>query len=174
MFINEHYQRRGKKGVIDILIKMKEVINKNDIYDTERITKETAKDIIKDLDPQDEIGQIEAIYQWVKNNLKYVRDIKGKEEITYPYLILKAIKEGRNYHSSDCDDFAILTCALLRSIGFLTRIEVIAYKSKRYNHARCSVYSQTLKRWLPLETTSRTLPVGKGFKSELPILTISL
>ncbi len=174
MEINELYQRKGKNGVIDILLAMKKVVLDNDKWDKERITKETAKNITKDREPRDEIGIISDIFHWVKTNVKYYRDIKGKEEITYPYLILQAIRDNRNFYSSDCDDIAVLLSALLRSIGFRTRLEVVALRIPQYNHARCSVYSETLNKWLTLEGTSKSSKVGDAFPSRLAILMVEV
>lgn len=174
MNVEERYIRYGKKGIIDILLAMKEVVLKNEKYDTNLITKETAKRITYSRRPTDEIGIITDIFNWVRSNIKYYRDSKGREEITYPYIILSAIREGRLNFTSDCDDIAVLLASMLKSLGFKVRLEIIALNKSVYNHARVSVYSEKLKRWLPLEGTSKSLVVGQGFKSRLPILSAEI
>lgn len=164
MSVDIIFQSKGDKGIIETMYKMRELILKTD---TNRIVKTKAKEIIANISPTDELGQIRAIFNWVRNNVKYVRDYQGIEELTSPDIIINDINNKRNTYSSDCDDMAMLLCALLRSVGFRTRIEVIALKNdKAYDHARCAVFSQTLNRWLPLEATSPTKDIGDGFHSK--------
>jgi transglutaminase-like putative cysteine protease len=165
----------GDKGIKEILLKMKDIIIKSDVEDKDRIIKRYSKMIVSSIPVKDEIGQINAILQWVRKHIKYVPDIYQVEEITPPHILLSMYDKGNLGFSSDCDDMALLTASLLRAIGFKVRLEAVAIKHKnRYDHARLSVYSQTLKRWLTLEPTSKTLPIGQGFKSYRNILAVEL
>jgi transglutaminase-like putative cysteine protease len=165
----------GDQGIKEILLKMKEMVLKSDLDDTDRIVKRYAKSIIAKVPITDELAQINAILQWVRENIRYTPDIYQVEEITSPHILLSMFEKGNMGFSSDCDDMALLTASLLRSIGFKTRLEAVAIKHKdRYDHARVSVFSNTYKKWLPLEPTSKSLPIGKGFKSYKNILAVEL
>ena len=109
----------GSKGIDQTLVFMKVLILESDHY---RIVKETASSIIKGCSPVDYRCQITKIFEWVKNNFDYVRDINGVEEVTAPHIILHNIINGGTGASSDCDDFAVLLGALLRAVGFKVRV----------------------------------------------------
>jgi transglutaminase-like putative cysteine protease len=165
----------GDKGIKEILLKMKDIIIQSDVDDKDRIIKRYAKMITSSVPIRDELGQINAILQWVRDHIRYAPDTYQVEEITSPHILLSMYEKGNMGFSSDCDDMALLTASLLRAIGFKVRLEAVAVKHKdRYDHARVSVYSQTLRRWLTLEPTSKSLPVGKGFKSYRNILAVEL
>ena len=162
----------GDTSVEATLLFMKQLILKSDMEDKERLIKETAKNIVKDIPSSDHYGQIKAITRWVRLNLKYARDIYGVEELTSPYRIIYNILNGRNTHSSDCDDFAILLAALLRALGFRTRLEAIAVQTQNYNHARMAVYIGGS--WVVIEGTKPQYPVGQALPSTMPILAVEV
>ena len=64
-------------------------------------------------------GEVRAIYAAVKRNVRFTRDIRGKET-------LHAAREIIRLQIGDCDDFTILLCALLETVGVRTRIKTIA------------------------------------------------
>jgi len=149
MKIHKFDQLHGESGIRQTLYAIKKLVIESDKH---RIVKETAKNIITECSPDDQFCIVSAIANWINRKVKYVKDINGVEEITAPYIILEQLKTGNNEYSSDCDDIAALACALLRAVGFKTRIEAIAHKSDFYNHARCSVFIRK-KGWLALEIT---------------------
>ena len=170
--IRKIYQSSGEKGIKEVLIKMKDLIISSD---NSRVVKQKAISIIKNVRPDDEYSQIDRIFQWVKDNVKYVRDISGVEELTAPQQILISLNKGIIDFSSDCDDMAMLLSALLRSVGFKTRLEIVALKSdKEYDHARVSVFYNKRKMWLPLEATFKFSRIGDGFASKRNILTLEI
>lgn len=60
-----------------------------------------------------------AIQDWVRSNITYVHDMKGTELFQEAYKTLE-IKAG------DCDDQAILTAALLMSVGITVKIILLS------------------------------------------------
>ena len=64
-------------------------------------------------------GEVRAIYAAVKRNVRFTRDIRGKET-------LHAAREIIRLQIGDCNDFTILLCALLETVGVRTRIKTIA------------------------------------------------
>jgi transglutaminase-like putative cysteine protease len=64
-------------------------------------------------------GECRAVYQSVLRNMRFTRDIRGKET-------LHAARELVRLQMGDCDDYTILMCSLLESIGYQTRIITVA------------------------------------------------
>lgn len=162
----------GNNQVEATLLYMKQLIIKSDTEDKERIIKETAKNAVAHVNPSDHLGQVKAIVAHVRKTLPYVRDIHAVEELTSPYRIAYNIREGRNTHSSDCDDHAIYIAALLRVIGFRTRLEALSVQGRNYDHARVSVLLGG--KWVVIEGTKRAFPVGQALPSKLPIMAVEV
>jgi transglutaminase-like putative cysteine protease len=148
---------------------MRDLVKKSDNY---RIVKNTAAYLIKDIDPRNKPNQIRAIFNYVQTYMRYVADIAKVEEITAPWLHLaKIAKQGWSF--GDCDDFATLTAALLRSVGFQMAFSAIATgrKGELFDHVRAQVKFND--QWLPLEATAKgrepgwTLPKVKELVLEL-------
>ncbi|MEM5806978.1 MAG: transglutaminase family protein [Candidatus Aenigmatarchaeota archaeon] len=161
-------QSMGDDGIRETLLKMRELIYNTD---KNRIVKEKARQLIKDISPLDYEKQIEVIFRWVTNNVKYVRDIRGVEELTSPDIIIENIEKKQETHSSDCDDIAMLLSALLRAVGFKTRLEAIAlHNNIAYDHARVSVLNPKTNKWIALEGTTKDKPIGFRFQSKREII----
>lgn len=73
-------------------------------------------------------GELVAIHNWVRDNIRYTRDVQGQETLCPPEEIAFNSKAG------DCDDMAMLDAALLASIGFSTRFKVIGVTPNSYSH----------------------------------------
>ena len=94
--------------------------------------------------------EIRAIFNFVKNNIRYVRDTRGIELLHQPDKLLQ-IEQG------DCDDKTILLCSLLESIGHPTRIEAIAQTNPlSFGHVFCA--TKLGNNWLPLDATEPRAP----------------
>jgi transglutaminase-like putative cysteine protease len=165
-------QSRGEEGIKETLVAMRKLVFASD---DNRIIKEKARKLIAGISPSDFRGQIEAIFRWVQKKMSYVRDYRGVEELTRPDRIVYNLDNNIETHSSDCDDFAMVLAALLRSIGFTTRFEAVAVKtSEGYDHARVAVYSVEDNGWLVLEGTRKNANPGFRLPSNKPVLTLEL
>ncbi len=76
---------------------------------------DTAAEIISDLAPMNYVGEAQAIWLFVRDNVRYVEDPSGDDHFQGPTVTMAR-------HAGDCDDQVILLACLLRSIGFRTRI----------------------------------------------------
>jgi transglutaminase-like putative cysteine protease len=95
--------------------------------------------------------EVNAIQEWVKRNIRYIRDIRGIETLHDPVTLLK-LRQG------DCDDQSILVAALLESIGHPAQFVALSFRPGEFAH----VYTETLmgRRWVSVETTE---PVKVGW-----------
>lgn len=112
---------------------------------------------------KDYLSEIKTVHAFVRDQIRYVRDINGVETLHHPDFILQN-KYG------DCDDKTILTCAMLESIGCKTRITVLDTSGFGYCHVIPEVFYGG--RWIPLEVTEPVNigwlpPVVKSFSVEV-------
>lgn len=103
-----------------------------------------ALDIVHALPSKAWKAEVEAIYNWVDENIRFVRDVRDIETLATPEKTLE-FKQG------DCDDQAILLASLLESIGHPTRFVAVGFSPGHFSH----VLTETKigDNWVPLETT---------------------
>lgn len=112
-----------------------------------------ARSIVAGLRQKDYRGEAARIHAFVRDRIRYVRDIRGIETLQTPEKTLE-IGQG------DCDDKSTLLATLLEVIGHPTRFVAVGIApSTRISH----VYVETRlgNRWVPAETTE-PWPFGKG------------
>lgn len=90
----------------------------------------------------DQLGQIRAICEWTRRNIRFRNDPVGSEALRTPDLTLE-------WKAGDCDDYATLIAALLESLGIRTRL-VAAATNPRHPAAFTHVWPEALLkgRWL--------------------------
>lgn len=111
-----------------------------------------ALSIVSGLPGKDFVAEIKSIHSWVRNNIRYVKDILDVETLHTAEKMLE-IRQG------DCDDQSILIASLLGAIGHQTRFVAISMRPGKFSH----VYTEVKYRdkWLPVETTE---PVAAGWQ----------
>lgn len=76
---------------------------------------------------RDWLGEIKAVFDYVRKNVRFTRDPHDLELFQKPRRTLET-------KIADCDDLTILSCALLQSIGYPVFIRVIGINSKSFSH----------------------------------------
>lgn len=89
------------------------------------------------------IDFVTLLQRFVRDEIRYVRDIHGVEMLQTPTRTLQ-IRTG------DCDDKSTLLASLLASIGLPTRFLALGFDSGPFTHVIAEVKLGT--RWIPLET----------------------
>ena len=123
--------------------------------------RQTAVLLTQNLPQKDREEEIKALYRFVRDRIRYVRDIRGVETLHTADRILEN-KQG------DCDDKSVLLASLLESLGFQTRFTAIGFSPPKKLFGKLSAvgYSHVLPEvllrgeWIALETTE---PVGLGW-----------
>lgn len=101
---------------------------------------------------KDYLAEARAVHAWVRDNVRYVRDIRGVETLhTAPRILAQ--------RAGDCDDKTVLVGALLTSIGHRVRLVAVGFDGRGYSHVYPEAYIG--RRWWPLETTE-PWPFGQG------------
>ena len=110
--------------------------------------------IIADLAPNDKLGELQAIHDFVKYNVRYTKDPYGMEYIQTPPLLLRQI-EMREQPAGDCDDMTTLSLSMMKSIGYPVATKITSYSpDRKFSHIYGLVFVNN--KWIPTDTTVRT------------------
>lgn len=107
----------------------------------------------------DHLGEARAIGEAVYRNVRFTRDVYGKET-------LHAAREVARLRIGDCDDFVILICSLLGTIGHKTRIVTVSNHPEdpsQFSHVYPETYVNS--RWVPVDFARRSPEFGKAPES---------
>lgn len=77
------------------------------------------------------LDEAKAIGRFVKDKVRYVRDITGVETLHDPLMLIEQIKEGTA--QGDCDDISLLIATLLLSIGHYPYFRIIKHANSGIN-----------------------------------------
>lgn len=138
----------GARGTLETLKLMRALVRegKRNLF-----VRQTATALISDLRQKDFAGEVKRIHAFVRDKIRYVKDIRGIETLHTPEKILE-------FGQGDCDDKSILVATLLEVIGHPTRFVAMGFK----NGGFCHVYVETKigRKWIGVETTE---PVSFGW-----------
>jgi transglutaminase-like putative cysteine protease len=97
--------------------------------------------------PKDRFGEVCALFDWVRRNIRYTRDIFRVE-------LLHTARRMLELQAGDCDDMTILLGALLTSVGHPVRLVLAGFRADRphvYSHVYPEV--QVKGRWMAIDPT---------------------
>ena len=111
------------------------------------------------------VETIVPIFVWIKSRTQYVLDPVNVEMFTSPRKMLERIRESGRAEE-DCDGLALLTAAMLGSVGHKVRIALMDLNADdELDHAICQVYDENTNQWLNADTSS-TNPLGWEVSSD--------
>ena len=97
-------------------------------YSVHPEVRKLASKLIRGCKDYDTRCELEAIYSFVKNNIRYTEDVSYVDSYHSPLRILEL-------GIADCDDFTILIDSLLASIGWTVGSRIISVKpDKPFHH----------------------------------------
>lgn len=111
----------------------------------------TAEQITQSLPAQDIRREADALFKWVKTNVRYVRDSRDTEKINTAERTLRV-------RCGDCDDMSVLLASLLESIGNKTRFMALGFDGNQYSHVVTQVRLGSA--WVTLDPTVATSTLG--------------
>jgi transglutaminase-like putative cysteine protease len=77
---------------------------------------------------KDPLAELKAIFDYVRENVRYVKDPVDKDLFQHPFRTLQ-------FHAGDCDCYTILIACLVQQIGYPVRMRVVRTKdSQDWNH----------------------------------------
>jgi transglutaminase-like putative cysteine protease len=103
--------------------------------------------------PKDRFAEVCALFNWVRNNIRYTRDIFRVE-------LLHTARRMLELRAGDCDDMTILLGAMLISTGHPVRLALAGFRPKKpraYSHIYPEV--SVKGKWIALDPTMDR-PIG--------------
>jgi hypothetical protein len=101
-----------------------------------------ARDIVQSVPAFDDLAEANALYEWVRRNIRFTKDPVNKETLYPPAELLK-IRAG------DCDDISMLLGTLLMAIGYPARLMTVAAGGDEFSHVY--VEANINGEWIPLD-----------------------
>jgi hypothetical protein len=86
-----------------------------------------ATDIVRSAPAFDDLAEANALYEWVRRNIRFTKDPVNKEKLYPPAELLK-IRAG------DCDDISMLLGTLLMAVGYPARLMTVAAGGDEFSH----------------------------------------
>ena len=99
------------------------------------------------------LDEIRTLFEWVKQNIRYTRDIHRVE-------LLHTARRMLDLRAGDCDDMTILLSAMLKAIGHPIRIVLVGFNPRKpmlFTHIYLEAFCKG--RWIPLDATT-SHPIG--------------
>lgn len=95
---------------------------------------------------KDDAHQARALFEWVRDSVRYVRDVHEVETLALPRITLAR-------RAGDCDDQTVLLASMLEAVGIPTRFVMGAYNSEQFEHVylQCFVAGE----WIDCDATER-------------------
>ena len=103
--------------------------------------------------PKDRFGEIRALFEWVRRNIRYTRDIFQVETLHTARRMLEL-------RAGDCDDMTILLGAMLVATGHPVRLVLAGFRRNR-PHSYSHIYLEVRlgSEWIALDPTMEK-PLG--------------
>lgn len=140
----------GIRGVRETLAVMRAMVNE---YRVNPRMRQAATCAIFLSPEKNDMHEIETLFNLVRDNVRYVRDICDVETLSTPDKTLEGL-------IGDCDDQTTLLCTLLESVGYKTRFVVAAYSApNHYEHVYAQVFVPVFGDWINIDPTERE-PIG--------------
>ena len=128
-----------------------------------RLVRQFTISIIKKrgISPKDYMGEIRALYEYVRDEVDYRRDATFLDTFVTPDRMVRDILFGNG--AADCDDKALLLASMLLHIGQVPRFVLTNnVPGGSYNHIYVQVKNPKSGEWIGLETTE---PVEMGWEA---------
>lgn len=107
----------GAAGIFETLALMRRLVQQ---YKTDPAIRQAALSVAFLTPAQDDAAEVEAVYTFVRDYIRYTKDVFGIETLATPDKTLQ-MRVG------DCDDMTVLLASMLESIGYPTRFVIEGY-----------------------------------------------
>src|SRR5271155_3020216 len=129
----------GDPGVAQTIDQMRSLVNE---ALTDPSILRQAKNIVRSVPAFDDYSEAQALYNWVRANIRFTKDPVDKETL-YPPSEMLQIRSG------DCDDISMLLGTLLMAVGYPARLMTVAANGDEFSHVY--VEGQINGQWIPMD-----------------------
>lgn len=98
----------------------------------------------------DQLAEVRALFEYVRDRIRYVQDVAGVETLASPQMTLQR-------QVGDCDDQATLLATLFEAVGYPTRFVMAGYSGQDFEHVYLQVMAGGF--WINCDPTER-VPLG--------------
>ncbi|MGH7743759.1 MAG: transglutaminase domain-containing protein [Candidatus Dormibacteria bacterium] len=117
----------------------------------------TAAQLVAGCPEKDDVCEASTLHAFVRDNIRYVGDIRNVETIKFPDQTL-------NLGYGDCDDKALLLAALAEAINFSTRFCAVGLNGETYSHVLPQILIRgrgwTSAEVIPIDDAGTRAPFG--------------
>jgi len=107
--------------------------------------------------PKDYVSELRVLHAFVRDHIRYVRDVEGVETLQTPIQTLNVL-------AGDCDDKAMIFNALAGAIGFPTRFAAIGLRGEPFSHVMPQALLENFGDYVNAETILTDPPVELGWE----------
>lgn len=143
----------GPAGVSATLRAMRDLVNR---CKTSLRIRQAATGIAFLTPEKDYAAAAEAIFNFVRDHVRYIRDVNGVETLQSPDITLQL-------QLGDCDDQTTLLASMLESIGYPTRFVVAGYSGDQFDHVYLQAWIND--HWVDMDATE---PHPMGWAAPTP------
>ena len=130
-------------GTRETLVLMRQLVQR---YKKDSMIRDTALSLIQGLPQRDWTGEVRALFEYVRDRIRYARDVNRVETLQTPPVTMEV-------EAGDCDDKSTLLASLLESVGHPSRFVAVGYKAPgAYSHVY--VESKIGENWVSLDPTA--------------------
>lgn len=121
----------GDRGIFQTIRTMRDYVSQ---FKTDPVIRGAAIAAVFHAPEKSDVSECENLFLYVRDNIRYVRDVYGVETLALPVITLHT-RQG------DCDDKACLLAAMYEAIGYATRFVVTGYTDPRvFEHVYLQVF----------------------------------
>jgi len=156
---------RGEEGTKEVLKWMSKLTNSS-VENSDLI--EFTNNIVSEIPEKDFMKEAQILYEWVRDNIRYVKDPLGQETVYSAEKTLGLEKQNNKWilngrMAGDCDCQCIVLASMLKSIGMPTRFVAIKTPMKPTSYSHVYAEVSINNKWYPMDTI-----IKKHFGWEYP------
>jgi transglutaminase-like putative cysteine protease len=147
------YMPEGRAGTFYTVRTMRELVR---AARTSPAIVALARNLVWMLPPHDVAAEAQTLFQYVRDRIRYVRDVLDVETLATPEATARIM-------SGDCDDKSTLLAALFEAIGLRTRFVMAQYLGPDYEHVYLQVLvpdSEGFEQWITCDASLPGAPFG--------------
>src|SRR4249920_1622991 len=99
------------------------------------VVRRLVEQVCSQLDSKDYISEYQALYRFMLQRCRYMRDPRTVELVRAPYVVAQEIMNGGT-PQLDCDDMTASLGAWFLAVGGQTRFATLAFRDAFYNGRR--------------------------------------